>query len=167
MLQALETLADLDWRWELVGDTELDAVFYRRFQASLLRSPLQDRIVLRGALPAAEIRAAYDRSDIFALPSHFETCSMVTMEAMARGLPIAAFKVGGLPDLLPAASRQLLAEPGEMRGLMKMLRHLLTNADERYRLGDDNRQASGKFPSWDDSGHAMECLLRRLSTPLK
>ena len=54
MLRGLETSLGLDWRWEIVGDTQFDAVFYREFRECLDRSPVRDRIVMRGALPEPE-----------------------------------------------------------------------------------------------------------------
>jgi len=163
MLRALETSSGLDWRWEIVGDTQLDASFYREFCECLDRSPVRDRILMRGALPEPEVAAAYDRCDVFALPSRFETCSMATMEAMARGLPVVAYRVGGLPDLLPEISRQMLAEPDNVSGLMETLRLFLTDAGCRQRLGEANRKASESFLTWEESSFALARLLRRLS----
>jgi glycosyltransferase involved in cell wall biosynthesis len=163
LLRALETSSGLDWRWEVVGDTQLDASFYREFRDCLERSPVCDRTVVRGALPEPEVAAAYDRCDVFALPSHFETCSMATMEAMARSLPVVAFRVGGLPDLLPEISRQMLAEPDDVSGFMKTLRLFLTNAGCRQRLGEANRKASESFLTWEESSFALGRLLKRLS----
>ena len=163
LLRALETASGVDWRWEIVGDTRFDASFYREFRACLDRSPARDRIVVRGAVPESEVLAAYDRCDVFALPSRFETCSMATMEAMARSLPVAAFRVGGLQDLLPEISRQMLAEPDDVSGLIEILRLFLTNASCRQRLGEANRKASQSFLGWEASGFALARLLRRLS----
>jgi glycosyltransferase involved in cell wall biosynthesis len=162
MVDALIELSDLDWTWEVIGDAALDTAFADEFRARVACSPVSGRIVLQGALPAGAVMAVYDRSDVFALPSRFETCSMATMEAMARGLPVAAFAVGGLPDLLPEVSRRALVPPGDTAGWLQTLRRLLENAGDRRRLGDANRQASGAFPSWDDSGRALDQFLTRL-----
>ena len=162
MLDALIHLSDLDWTWEVVGDTALDTAFADAFRDRVAQSPVSRRILIRGSLPAAAIIAAYDRSDLFALPSRFETCSMATMEAMARGLPVAAFQVGGLPDLLPEVCRQALIPPGDSTGWVQSLRRLLASADDRRRMGEANRQASTRFPSWEDSGRALESFLSHL-----
>jgi glycosyltransferase involved in cell wall biosynthesis len=162
MLDALIELSDLDWMWEVIGDAALDATFAGIFRHRVSQSPIGHRVSIRGALPAADIIAAYDRSDLFALPSRFETCSMATMEAMARGLPILAFEVGGLPDLLPEISRQALVPPGDVAGWVQTLRRLLASPHDRRRLGEANLQASTSFPAWKDSGRELERFLRRL-----
>jgi hypothetical protein len=159
MLGDLETLADLNWSWEVIGDADLNTDFARGFCTRIAQSPARDRIAFRGALPPHEVIAAYDRADIFALPSRFETCSMATMEAMARGLPVAAFRVGGLPDLLPDDSLPVLTDPGDRDGWRESLRRLITSPAERRRLGEANRRAADSFQSWDDCGRAMQRFL--------
>jgi len=161
MLYALENLSDLNWSWEVIGDVDLHPAFADEFRDCVSRSRVFGRIAIRGALSPREVIAAYDRSEIFALPSQFETCSMATMEAMARGLPVAAFRVGGLPDLLPEVSRQTLTEPGNAAGWVEALRRLIAFGDERQRLGEANRSASSSFPSWEECGSALESFLSR------
>jgi glycosyltransferase involved in cell wall biosynthesis len=159
MLGALETLACLKWSWEVIGDADLNTDFAREFSTRVAQSPVGDRVAFRGALPPHEVIAAYDRADIFALPSRFETCSMATMEAMARGLPVAAFRVGGLPDLLPETSLEVITEPGDLAGWRESLRRLIISPAERHRLGKANRCAADRFQSWDDCGRAMQRFL--------
>ena len=164
MLQAVETLSDQNWTWEIIGDMQLDPLYAEEFRSRLSRSPVRDRIVVRGGLPPREVEAAYDRSDIFALPSLFETCSMVTMEAMARGLPLVAFRVGALADLLPEPSRRMLADPGDTSALIRTLRLFLTDSETRQSYGEANRAASENFPSWERCSQALEDFLSRVSS---
>jgi hypothetical protein len=85
MLCGLERLAHVDWSWQIAGDLQLDRAFAQDFRARVESSPVGSRIAIRGALRPSEVIAAYDQSDIFAIASHFETCGMATMEAIARG----------------------------------------------------------------------------------
>jgi glycosyltransferase involved in cell wall biosynthesis len=86
---------------------------------------------------------------------------MATMEAMTRGLPVIAFQVGGLPDLLPDVSREALVAPGDAAGWVQTLRRLVASVVDRRYLGEANRQASGSFPGWEDSGRELEQMLSR------
>jgi len=165
MLSALERLRELEWRWEIIGDSKLDPAFAQELSVHLNRSSLRDRVFLRGAIAPEVVEAAYDRAHVFALPSRFETCSMATMEAMARGLPVVAFRVGGLPDLIPEISRRALASPGDMDAFAGRLGMLIEDAGERNDFGQANLEASRRFPSWEDTGGAVESLLRELSIP--
>jgi glycosyltransferase involved in cell wall biosynthesis len=151
MVSILENMRDLNWSWEIVGDAELDVGFAAELHHRLSESPIGERVTLLGALPPHQVEDAYDRADIFALPSRFETCSMVTMEAMARGLPVVAFRVGGIPELLPDRFRQQLADAGDLDRFTAILRSLLADRGLRLALGDGNRVAGEKFPAWDDA----------------
>ncbi len=54
-------------------------------------------------------------SDILIHPSHFETISLSVLEAMARGLAVAASSVGGVPEALGSTGK-LLADPTQDEG---------------------------------------------------
>lgn len=163
MVSALETLRDLDWSWKIIGDDGLDAEFAAELRRRLKGSAIQERVSLLGALPPEQVEAAYDRADIFALPSRFETCSMVTMEAMARGLPVVAFRVGGIPELLPDRLEQQLADAGDWNRFTAILHSLMADPHLRVALGEENRLFSAAFPAWEDAATVVLNLMRDLS----
>lgn len=165
MLDVLETLADLPWRWDVVGDTRLDAEHAELFRERLRRSPVARRVTMHGALPAARVAALYDRGDVFVLPTRFETCSMVTREAMARALPVVAYAIGGLPANLPPSTRHLLAPPHDAAILGATLRRLLTDPAERVEAGRLNRDEAMTFPTWEESGLALHEFLVTIFRP--
>ncbi len=163
LLSALETLSDLDWTWELAGDPDLEADFGAAFSRQVARSSVADRIRLHGAIAPEHMVSLYDRCHIFVLPSRFETCSMATMEAMTRALPVVAFRVGGLPERVPATTSHLLAPPDDHQQLAANLRRLLTDLEQAADLGRENRLMSRAFPSWDESGETLWNFLRQAS----
>jgi glycosyltransferase involved in cell wall biosynthesis len=167
LLEGLETLADLDWTWELAGDPELDREFSADFHRRVERSSVAERIRLHGAVDPDRMVGLYDDCHLFVLPSRFETCSMATMEAMARGLPVVAYRVGGLPERLPEATAQRLAPPGDRQRLGVNLRFLLEDSGLATRLGATNRQASRTFPTWQQSGQRMWEFLRAIENQAK
>lgn len=60
-----------------------------------------DRVVFVGNVAAgAGVREELDRADLFAMPSRTEGLPRALLEAMARGLPAVASRVGGIPELL-------------------------------------------------------------------
>jgi glycosyltransferase involved in cell wall biosynthesis len=164
ILETLETLEDSNWSWEIVGDDELDAGFAGDLRRRLSESPIRKRVCVRGALPPDQVEAAYNGADVFALPSRFETCSMVTMEAMARGLPVAAFRVGGIPELLPDRSGRQLADAGDWRRFAAILGSLIGDHQLRLALGEENRLASEQFPSWEDAGAIVLDLIKEFAS---
>lgn len=53
-----------------------------------------------GSLHGAELASAYAAADLFVFPSRTDTFGLVTIEALAAGLPVAAFPVAGPLDIL-------------------------------------------------------------------
>ncbi len=58
----------------------------------------QSRLIFTGE--RSDTPQLYAAADCLVLPSHYETFSMVCMEAMASGLPVLATRVGGIEDYL-------------------------------------------------------------------
>jgi len=53
-----------------------------------------------GAMAGEELASAYRAADVFVFPSRTDTFGLVMIEALACGLPVAAFPVGGPLDVL-------------------------------------------------------------------
>ena len=161
-VDVLARLDDAAWRWTLVGDDTLDPDCAAALRRDLRGSPVAGRARLPGPIPPADLRARYDRADVFVLPSRFETCSMATREAMARGCPVVAYAVGGLPDNLGDADAGLLAPPDRPDALADALRALLTDPARRQRLGTAARERSRAFPTWAEAGARFHAAVRAL-----
>jgi glycosyltransferase involved in cell wall biosynthesis len=88
---------------------------------------------------------------------------MAAMEAMARALPVVAFRVGGLPEHFPPSTTHLLASPGDSSGLATILRFLLKDLEKAASLGSSNYRTSQKFPSWGESSwQVLQFIHRRM-----
>ena len=90
--------------------------------------------VTREALPSY-----LDVADIFVLPSLKEPFGLVGLEAMAKGKPVVASAVGGIPDFV-GAETGLLVRPGSARGLASALERLAADPSLRARLGEGGRK---------------------------
>jgi glycosyltransferase involved in cell wall biosynthesis len=154
-IDVLDSLAELEWTWDLAGDATLDPAYAARVARRIARSRVRDRIRLRPPLPPARLVALYDRSDVFVLPTRFETCSMVTREAMARGLAVVAYDVGGVGANLPRTGARGLAPAADAAQLGARLRWLIEDAKARTRMGAANREAAMRFPTWEESAERL------------
>jgi glycosyltransferase involved in cell wall biosynthesis len=63
------------------------------------------------------------------LASLEDNCPMVVLEAMAAGVPIAAARVGGVPDLIRHGENGLLFDPLNQESMAEVTRELLDNRD--------------------------------------
>ena len=62
----------------------------------------------RGVVPRSELVKVYSAADAFVFPSHSETFGLVMLEAMACGLPVAAFPVPGPLDVVGSSDGGVL-----------------------------------------------------------
>ena len=167
LLDVLETMTDVRWRWTLVGNESLDEAFAASFRMRVTESPVADRIWLAGSVPEGEMRRVYDAHDVCVVPSRFETCSMSTREAMARGLAVVATEVGGLPENFgPPGTRDeagCLVNPDDPQALADALRTVITDAAARRRLGTAARRRSTTFPSWPETAQTFRTALTAIA----
>ena len=77
------------------------------------RSELQSRfpeVSFRGALTGAALAEAYRQADVFVFPSKTDTFGVVMLEALASGLPVAAFPVMGPRDVIGGTRAGVLSD---------------------------------------------------------
>jgi glycosyltransferase involved in cell wall biosynthesis len=73
--------------------------------------------------------------DIFVHPSYHEAFSLAVVEAAMLGRPIVATNVGGTPEIIDAKCG-VLVEPKDSKAIQTALEQLLTNREERIKLGE-------------------------------
>lgn len=76
----------------------------------------------------------YDHADVFALSSRSEGTPKVVLEAFARGTPVVAANVAGVPDLLGDGSRGLLFDDNDVEGLVAAVQRLTEDSELRSRV---------------------------------
>jgi glycosyltransferase involved in cell wall biosynthesis len=122
-----------------------------------------ENIRFAGPLHGRALDAAYADADLFVLPSRAETYGMVVTEALARGLPVVATSVGGVPEALgraPDGTRPgILIPPDDPAALAGALRRWLTDPDLRARLRAAAAQRRQTLPTWDDTARRLSEVL--------
>jgi D-inositol-3-phosphate glycosyltransferase len=119
----------------LVGeDTRGEEQGYGRYLRSLSEElGIGDRIHFRPFLD--EVETAYAAMDLFVLTSVSETYGMVTIEAMASGLPIVATNSAGTPEIVEHELTGLLVPVRDVTALSDAILRILQNRDEASALG--------------------------------
>jgi glycosyltransferase involved in cell wall biosynthesis len=152
LLDALETIAGLPWHCRLVGSLDRDPAFAQALRRRITEARLDDRVSLTGALREAELDRSYAAADLFVLASRSETYGMVVTEALARGLPVVAAEVGGVPEALGCSAEGtapgLLVPPDDPVALGAALRSWLGDADLRRRLQRAARDRRTALANW-------------------
>ncbi len=92
--------ADLPGRKVVVGDGPQLQMLRRAYPDALFTGPKSD----------AELAQCYASADVFVFPSRTDTFGLVLLEAMASGLPVAAYPVTGPLDLVKPGETGVLHE---------------------------------------------------------
>lgn len=82
--------------------------------------------------------------DIVALSSAWEGLPMIVLEAMAMGRPIAATRVGGIPNAIEDGQNGLLVAPGDPAALADAIERLARDPDLRKEIGQAGRETVEK-----------------------
>lgn len=113
-----------------------------------LRGGGAPRVHLLGGVGEPLLHALYERADLFVHATHYEGSSLVTLEAMAHGLPVVATRAGGIPDKVVPGETGFLAEPRDPDSLALALAQALALPDARERLGRRGRERAERLFSW-------------------
>jgi alpha-maltose-1-phosphate synthase len=80
------------------------------------------------------------RTAVFAFPSEIDKTSNAVLEAMARAVPIVAFRQGGIAELVEDGKTGLLVDPGDDDALLAALERLLDDAALAASYGEAGRR---------------------------
>jgi 1,2-diacylglycerol 3-alpha-glucosyltransferase len=106
---------------------------------------IAERVEFMGPLPFSEIPAHLKAADLFGFASVTETQGLVTMEAMAAGLPIVAVDATGTRDVVEDGVQGLLTE-NDSQALGKAIKKIVRDSKLRQ---DCRREALKKIQSLD------------------
>lgn len=97
-------------------------------------------IALHGYIAAgAKLDQLFDSATIFVLPSLSEGIPKVLLKAMARGVPVVASSVGGVPDIIEDNVTGLLVPPNDPQILATAILRLIRSAQTRDEIVDGAR----------------------------
>lgn len=82
----------------------------------------------------------YSAADLFVAPSIQENLANTVMEALACGTPCAAFKIGGMPDMIEHQQNGYLAQPFQIDDLAQGIAWILDHAERHCTLANQARE---------------------------
>lgn len=92
-----------------------------------------------------ELCDIFSVSKLLILPSYEESFSMVAAEASAAGLPVIAYRTGGIPTVVEHGETGFLVSPGDIQSLSDAIAKLLSNERIYLRFA---RAAKERAMSW-------------------
>lgn len=101
---------------------------YDKYKKAIESYDLTDEILMVGFKNKKEITQLLNISDLFVLPSNFESFGIVTIEALACGVPVVASNVGGIPEIINSDELGVLVEPNDVTMLKSAIMNSLNKS---------------------------------------
>ncbi|GAB3644468.1 glycosyltransferase family protein [Glycomyces tarimensis] len=111
----------------------------RRLERLATRLGVADALICTGFVADADLPAAYAAADVFVNPGTAELQSLVTLEAMASGLPVLAADASALPHLVRDGHNGYLFPPGDSAALADRLIAVLSDHSHAGVMGRRSR----------------------------
>jgi len=147
LLRVLGRLFDLDWQLTIAGTPDRDPVHAHGLQALAEELRIAHHVCFAGEVPPAAMEALWQGADLFATTSHIESYGTAVAEALRRGVPVMATRVGAVPELV-AAGAGVVCAPGDVEQLSKALRRLIFDQGLRRDMADVGWRSGQTLPGW-------------------
>jgi glycosyltransferase involved in cell wall biosynthesis len=156
-------LADLLSAWDAVRDRAPGARLEiygdgpqgPELQALAAGLGVQEAVTFHG--DTRDVRGALLAADVLVLPSYSEGNSNAMLEAMACGLPVVAYRVGGAELMVGPAGAEWLVDVGDRAGLADRLGGLLASPATCRELG---RVMHARIHAYFEIGVVADAYLR-------
>ncbi len=127
-------LKECDVRFLFLGKGEVKEEMINE----VARLNISDKVKFIGPVPPGDenLTECYQFSSVFVIPSAIEAQSLVTMEAMATGLPVVAADGGALPELVKNEKNGFLFSPYDANALSQALVKILKDEDLRKNMSE-------------------------------
>jgi glycosyltransferase involved in cell wall biosynthesis len=163
LVEALALVGDRTWTCRLVGPLTRDAAHVATVRELVQRHGLGDRVLVTGPRTGPALDTTYAATDLLVLPSRAESYGMVVTEALARGIPVLAAGVDGVPETLGRAPDGtvpgLVVPPADVGALAAALRRWLADPDLRRTARRAARQRRADLAGWEVTARCLTEVL--------
>lgn len=143
LLDACKKLASngLNFNVEIMGKFQCPEIKQQCFEL-IATAKLQPYVTFLGVQKGEEKWQSFERADILAFPSYFESEAMprAILEAMHCGLPVVATNWRGIPSLIRHEQNGLLIPTRDADALAQALAQLIKEPAKRLSLGENGRE---------------------------
>jgi glycosyltransferase involved in cell wall biosynthesis len=136
-------------------------VYGDQFRSRVEARPDASAVTFAGHVPyGPALFDLYDAHDVLVLPSFTEGFPQVVLEAMARGVPVVATSVGGVPRVLKNQVNGRLVAPGDAEAVARAVCDLVRDEASAGRLAAEGQKTARGFTR-DAQIRALNAFLDR------
>ncbi|MGO4595900.1 glycosyltransferase family 4 protein [Leifsonia sp. 2TAF2] len=152
LVEALSSLREVPaWSCTFAGSLDVDPDFVARLRATVTEAGLAERVDFAGVLTGSALDEASARADLLVAPSRSESFGMAVADALARGIPVLASGVGGIPEAVAGNRGAVTVPPGDSWALERVLRRWWGDPEWRAELTGAAREGRGAMRTWADA----------------
>jgi len=139
-----------------------DKAYFDNQRARLEATGEADFATFDFAVGGAEKKTFFESIDVLSVPTVYrDPKGRFVLEALASGVPVVQPEHGAFPELLRDTGGGRLVQPEAPQQLAEQLHDLLTNDEERRRLGEVGREAVGQRHSEAVAAQAVADVFRQ------
>ncbi len=116
---------------------------------------LGKRIIFEGVVKHDRIEDAYRNAALLVNPSLSESFGISLVEAMMRGIPVVATRIGGMSYTVDPEVTGLLVEPANPAALSEAICRMLSNPGHSRQMGEAGRQRAIEMFSWSKTADIL------------
>lgn len=115
------------------GDDLLNPSLAEDLRKKIYNSQWQNRVEWAG--PQQDVSPWYGKADLVLMPSKYEGFGRVLVEAMAHKVPVVAFRVGAIPEVVENGKQGVLVGLNDLDAMTEAVVDLLENENKRMAMG--------------------------------
>ncbi len=160
---ALEALGELKrrgvggWTFRMFGTGRKDLV-----RAAAERCGIAAEVEVQDPIGDAELRRELAAADLALMPSHFESFGLSIAEAQAGGLPVVAYAVGSVPEVVEDGVTGWLAPFRRTDLLADALERAVADPAGTFQAGLRARERAARLFRWERTAAIVRDELERL-----
>ena len=143
-------LENINFKLIIIGGDDRSNKELQRLKQIAKINKVDDKIDFMGVVDHNKLPLYFSASDIFTMPSAYETFGIAALEASACGLPVIAPQVGGLKSIIKHGMTGYLTVNRCPEAFMHYMEILLKNKQIRDVFGLNSRKHAMNF-SWEKS----------------
>jgi len=148
-LKALGAVAERDWTFQIAGWGD-----EQRVRRAAAEAGIGGRIEVLGALDRPGLSRALSQASLALLPSHTESFGLANAEAQAAGVPVLAYAVAAVPEVVLDGTTGWLVPLHDVAALGAAVGDALARPDEARRRGAAGRARVLEHFTWERTAAA-------------